>query len=235
MQNIEMSRRSILAGSCGVGIASILPSSKSLAAESARQPFFDEPIKMELDPEEQSWLQGEQGPTRQKIMQTLVTYGEIHGAKKFVPLNGPIHSVSSFALLYLDEMEAVIEELVEAGLKAKVPFTVNPRPTDYDRVKINIAEKAAFRVMFPKQRKLEEGLAKLGLKSEKSFSCTSYQPEVGVIPSRNDVICWSESSAVSYANAWLGARSNRNSGLIDLFCAILGKTPQFGIRHRQRY
>ena len=45
---------------------------------------------------------------------------------------------------------------------------------------------------------------------------------------QGDVLAWAESSAVVFANSVLGAKTNRNSGIIELFSGILGKTPEFG-------
>ena len=40
---------------------------------------------------------------------------------------------------------------------------------------------------------------------------------------------WSESSAVVYANSVLGARCNRNSGIMDIMGSIVGFVPYFGL------
>ncbi|NLA76837.1 MAG: DUF521 domain-containing protein, partial [Clostridiales bacterium] len=75
----------------------------------------------------------------------------------------------------------------------------------------------------------EEQRKKLGLKSPKSYSCTCYLDEVGNLPKKGDILSWAESSAVVYANSVLGARCNRNSGIIELFGSILGKVPEFDL------
>jgi predicted aconitase len=53
--------------------------------------------------------------------------------------------------------------------------------------------------------------------------------EVGNIPLKGQIIAWAESSAVVYANSVLGARSNRNSGVLELLCGITGRAPVFGL------
>jgi Uncharacterized conserved protein len=53
--------------------------------------------------------------------------------------------------------------------------------------------------------------------------------EVGNIPKMNDILSWSESSAVVYANSVLGARCNRNSGIMDLMGSLVGYVPYFGL------
>ena len=61
-----------------------------------------------------------------------------------------------------------------------------------------------------------------------AFTCTCYMDEVGNTPKKGDILSWSESSAVVYANSVLGARCNRNSGIIDLMGSIVGYVPSFG-------
>ena len=64
---------------------------------------------------------------------------------------------------------------------------------------------------------------------ETGFTCACYFDEVGNVPKQGDILSWAESSAVVYANSVLGARCNRNSGIIDLFGSILGCVPKFGL------
>ena len=48
-------------------------------------------------------------------------------------------------------------------------------------------------------------------------------------PNKGDILSWAESSAVVYANSVLGARCNRNSGMIELMGSIAGFVPEFGL------
>ena len=82
--------------------------------------------------------------------------------------------------------------------------------------------------MYSQQARYEEQLKKVGLRGENDFTCTCYLDEVNNTPKEGDILCWAESSAVVYANSVLGARCNRNSGMIDIFSAIIGKVPEFG-------
>ena len=43
------------------------------------------------------------------------------------------------------------------------------------------------------------------------------------------MLSWAESSAVVYANSVLGARCNRNSGILELMGSIAGFVPEFGL------
>jgi predicted aconitase len=76
---------------------------------------------------------------------------------------------------------------------------------------------------------LERLNLELGLRSPGDWSCACYEPEMGNTPEFGDYLAWSESSAITFANSVLGARTNRNPIGIDMLCSILGKAPYFGL------
>ena len=186
--------------------------------------------KMKLTPEEEGILNGEQGEVLAKVMKSLVLYGDAFGAERFVPVVGKGHLVTSFGLSVLQPVFSIMDELIGAGLKVEETFTVDPRPIDYANVKCNLIEKLIFsKIMYGAQAPYEEQLKKLGLKGDDAFTCASYLDEVDNVPKKGDVLSWAESSAVVFANSVLGARCNRNSGIIELFGSILGKVPEFDL------
>lgn len=185
--------------------------------------------KMELTQEEKDILEGKHGETMQRAMKTVVLYGEAFGAKRLVPIDGPVHLVTSFGIPLLEPVFDIMDEFIENKLMTKDSFTVDPRPIDYENVKCNLLEKLVFRIMYGKQEDYEKQLKKVGLKDKNAFTCTCYLPQVGNIPKRGNILSWAESSAVVYANSVLGARSNRNSGVIELLGGIIGKVPEFGL------
>ena len=151
-------------------------------------------------------------------------------AEKFVPVTHAGHLVTSFGISVLSPVFDIMDELIAGGLKAEMPFTMDPRPIDYKNVKCNILEKFIFnKILYGMQDSYEAQLRKLGVKSDKSYTCTCYLDEVGNVPKKGDVLSWAESSAVVYANSVLGARCNRNSGIIELFGLIFGKVPEFDL------
>ncbi|MEI8199379.1 MAG: aconitase X [Eubacteriales bacterium] len=185
---------------------------------------------MYLTDEEKNILAGGQGEVMAKIMKTLVMYGDTFHADRFVDVTGPGgHLVTSFGVSIMTAMFDVMDEIIDAGIKSKTPFTVDPRPIDNKNVPSSLIQMIVARVMYGKQKNYEEQLRKLGLKNDQSFTCTCYMEEVGNIPARGDVLSWAESSAVVYANSVLGARCNRNSAFIDIFGAITGRVPNFGL------
>ncbi|MBQ7545815.1 MAG: DUF521 domain-containing protein [Clostridia bacterium] len=185
---------------------------------------------MKLTPEEEGILNGSQGEVMAKVMKTLVLYGDAFGAERFVPVVGKGHLVTSFGLSVLQPVFDIMDELIGAGLKVEESFTADPRPIDYANVKCNLIEKLIFnKMMYGAQDPYEAQLHKLGLKGDDAFTCASYLSEVGNVPGKGDILSWAESSAVVYANSVLGARCNRNSGIIELFGSILGKVPEFDL------
>ena len=185
---------------------------------------------MKLTPEEVEILNGSKGEAMAKVVKTLVLYGDAFGAEKFVPVTHAGHLVTSFGISVLSPVFDIMDELIAGGLNAEMPFTMDPRPIDYKNVKCNILEKFIFnKILYGMQDSYEAQLRKLGVKSDKSYTCTCYLDEVGNVPKKGDVLSWAESSAVVYANSVLGARCNRNSGIIELFGLIFGKVPEFDL------
>jgi predicted aconitase len=187
-------------------------------------------MDMILTPEQQAILDGAQGETMAKVMKTLVLFGETFHADRMVPVTSEYnHLVTSFGLGALKAVYELMDKLIEAGAVSKQKFTVDPRPRDL-HVPSNFPQDLVFRrFMYSCQKPYEEQLKKLGLLSPDAFTCTCYLPQVGNRPKKGDVLSWSESSAVVYANSVLGARCNRNSGIFDLMGAIVGFVPHFGL------
>lgn len=188
-----------------------------------------EACKMEMTPDQAAMLRGERGEIMQKIMETLVRYGEAFGAKRMVALDGPTHSVSSYALINIKPHLDMLEDFARRGIRTVMPFTCNPRPCDYDNILCDEEENRVLREIFALQPKHEEVLKQIGHMNERAYTCTPYMEEVGNVPKRGDMLAWAESSAVVYVNSVIGARTNRTSSLIDLFSAIVGATPLFGL------
>ena len=186
--------------------------------------------KVILTKEQQAILDGEKGETLAKVMKTMVMYGEAFDAEKLVPVTSKYnHLVTSFGLKVMSPVYDLMQKLIDAGVTSGQKFSVDPRPIDKN-VPANFLQKFIFsKLMYTKQDFYEEQLEKLGLMDKNAFSCTCYMDEVGNRPKKGDVLSWAESSAVVYANSVLGARCNRNSGIIDVMGSIVGYVPYFGL------
>ena len=185
---------------------------------------------MKLTAEQQQILDGAKGETMAKVMKTMVMYGDAFEAEKLVPITSNYnHLVTSFGLKVMSPVYDLMQQLLDSGVMSGQKFSVDPRPIDKN-VPANFLQNLVFnKLMYTKQDFYEEQLKKLGLMDEDAFTCTCYMDEVGNKPKKGDVLSWAESSAVVYANSVLGARCNRNSGIIDIMGSIVGFVPYFGL------
>lgn len=185
---------------------------------------------MILTKEQQAILDGKKGETLAQVMKTLVMYGDAFEAEKLVPITSEYnHLVTSFGLKVMSPVYDLMQKLIDAGVASAQKFSVDPRPLD-PNVPANLLQKLVFsKFMYTKQDFYEKQLMELGLMNKDAFSCTCYMDEVGNKPKKGDVLSWAESSAVVYANSVLGARCNRNSGIIDIMGSIVGYVPYFGL------
>jgi predicted aconitase len=170
---------------------------------------------MRLEPEQESILRGEQGQVLALAMRSLVDYGRAFGASRLVPIQSG-HLAGTFGMFNLRAYYKVLDRIAASGLKVKVKTTCNPRPGRQASI--------ANRFLFRAQRRLEARLDELGVTG--NFSCVPY--ESANVPAPGARLAWAESSAVQFANSVFGARTNRNSLLIDLCSALTGLTPEFG-------
>ena len=185
---------------------------------------------MQLTAHQQEMLDGKHGETMARVMKTLVMYGETFGAENMVAVTSEYnHLVTSFGLKVMAPVYDLMQRLIDEGVASGQKFSMDPRPLD-DKVPANFLQNFVFKkFMYTKQATYEKQLEKLGLMNKDAFTCTCYMDEVGNKPKLGDILSWSESSAVVYANSVLGARCNRNSGIMDIMGSIAGYVPNFGL------
>jgi predicted aconitase len=184
---------------------------------------------MRLTDEEQAMLAGEFGPGVQKAIEILNALGTIYGAEDLVPVAG----VQVAGVSYKNLGEAGLEFLSEwaaQGAHVRVPTTLNPAGLDLERW-----QELGFDTEFAdRQARVIQAFSAMGIRT--TCTCTPYF--VGNLPAYGDHVAWAESSAVSFANSVLGARTNREGGPSALAAAITGRTPRYGLhlpenRHAQ--
>ncbi len=173
---------------------------------------------MYLTNEEESILKGSNGEMLAKLMQYIVEIGDSFGAEKLIEIVSA-HTVLNIGLSFCSAAAKVLHIMAEAGLKVKVRTTADPIPDmDYSE------DMGSVYSLFELHDQMMEDLAKIGVQG---FTCTPYYLDNK--PNLGDHCAWSDSSAVIYLNSVLGARSNREGGILDLACGILGKTPYHGL------
>ena len=185
---------------------------------------------MYLTDEQQAILDGAKGETMAKVMKTLVMYGDAFGADKMVPVTSQYnHLVTSFGLKMMKPVFDLMQQLIDAGAVSGQKFSVDPRPVDKN-VPANFLQNLIFnKIMYASQESYEKQLNELGLMNDQAFTCACYLHQVGNKPKKGEILSWAESSAVVYANSVLGARCNRNSGIMDIMGSIAGFVPNFGL------
>ncbi|NLV25913.1 MAG: DUF521 domain-containing protein [Methanomicrobiales archaeon] len=171
---------------------------------------------MNLTPEEEAILNGEEGETRQQLMEILIGVGTVFGADEMVPIRSAQVSGASYKTIG----EWGLKWLQNLQAKASVPAVLNPVGMD----RIRWQEMGIDPEFARKQLEVISSYEALGIRLE--CTCTPYYL---YITEYGDHLAWSESSAVSYANSVIGARTNREGGPSALAAAIIGKTPKYGL------
>ncbi|ASA77345.1 aconitase X catalytic domain-containing protein [Thermococcus sp. 5-4] len=165
---------------------------------------------MYLTKEEELILAGEYGYALQKAMEILVALGEIYGAERLIPIKSAQIAGVSYKNIG-DAGTEFLRDFADAGAKVSVYTTLNPAGIGDDE-------------FMEKQMEVLELYRRMGI--EITSTCTPYYG--ANLPKFGDHLAWSESSAVSFANSILGARTNREGGPSSLAAAIVGKTPNYG-------
>ncbi len=174
---------------------------------------------MNLTREEESMLSGDKGFSVKKSMEILVALGDIYGSEKLIDVGSVQVSGVSYHNLG-DAGLAFLEELAEDG-RVKVLTTLNPAGMDLENWKnLGISEDFA-----KKQNMVIKAFERMGI----IVSCTCTPYLIGNLPRYGEHIAWSESSAVTFANSVIGAKTNREGGPSALAAAFVGKTPYYGL------
>ncbi|MFW5965733.1 MAG: aconitase X [Halodesulfurarchaeum sp.] len=172
-----------------------------------------------LTREEEALLESEV-PAVRKAMELLVTLGDIYGAEEFVEITSAQASGISYKSIGDPGVE-FLEGFAAEGAEVKVPTYANPAGMDIDRWE----EMGVDPEFAEKQRRIVTALREMGVTV--AFTCTPYL--AGNLPGPNEHVAWAESSAVSFANSVIGARTNREGGPSALSAAITGRTPKHGL------
>ena len=185
---------------------------------------------MKLNEEQQAMLDGSRGAVMAKIMKTLVMYGDAFDAERMVPVTSRYgHTVISFGLGVMDPVYDLYDEILSAGILPEQKFTADPKPLDAKVPSSPLEDLVFKKLMYNRQERYEQQLKKLGITKDEDYTCACYLEQVGNAPQKGDVLSWAESSAVVYANSVLGARCNRNSGILEMMGSIAGFVPEFGL------
>jgi hypothetical protein len=175
---------------------------------------------MYLSKDEEAILNGEKGEILKKLMNLIVSVGEVMGADHMIKVT----SVQVSGISYKNIGEPglnFLKEIADSNVQAVVPTFINPAGCDLQDYKVQqISEE-----FFKKQFDVVNQFKRMGIIP--TCSCTPYL--IGLKPLFGEHISWAESSAVAFANSVIGARTNREGGPAALASALLGKTANYGL------
>ncbi len=175
---------------------------------------------MYLTKEEEKILDGDEGEVEARLFRLLVRLGEIYGADKMIPV-GSVQVAGVSYKSISDPGTEFLEDMASKGAKVKVLTYLNPAGMDLENWK-----KIGFPKDFAKnQLRIMNAFKSMGIVI--TSTCTPYL--AGNLPRFREHIAWSESSAVSFSNSVIGARTNREGGPSALAAAICGRTPNYGL------
>ena len=176
---------------------------------------------MYLSKKEEAMLEGSEGPAVAKMMQLLVSLGDVFGAGKLVP----VESAHISGVSYKNLGEAGLgwlREQAELGAQVRIRATLNPAGMDMDKwVEMGVPAEFA-----DGQKMVIDTFKRMGV--EPTCTCTPYL--IGHRPDRGAQVAWAESSAVCYVNSVIGARTNRESGPTTIASAVTGLAAFYGYR-----
>ena len=177
-------------------------------------------MTLQLTPQQQNILDGNEGPARKLAMEILVKVGEGFGAQRLIPIQS-VHLVLHAYKSAFDAGVEAAERIADMGGRFSVPTTIDPYGMDAEDWEGAKTPKE-YAVM---QKRLEAAVNRLGVIPV--WTCTPYYGFN--MPKFGENVAWPESSAVAFANTVLGARTNRQSAIVDICCGILGLAPEVGL------
>jgi predicted aconitase len=173
-----------------------------------------------LSKEQEAMLSGDEGEVVERLFRLLVRLGEIYGADRMIPVGSVQVAGVSYKSIGDPGLE-FLEDFAQKGAKVKVLTYLNPAGMDMK----NWEEIGFPKDFAQKQMRIMDAFRRMGIVV--TATCTPYL--AGNLPRFGEHIAWSESSAVSFSNSVIGARTNREGGPSALAAAICGVTPNYGL------
>ena len=174
--------------------------------------------QIHLGAEAQSWLAGTSGQAQKIAMEILALMCAANGTNHLVDITKGHIDGSIFCheanLIFAKTMQ-------EIGAQIRIPTTINAISVDRElwplqSVDPDFANKAMA---------LADAYVSMG--ASPIYTCAPYLLDNA--PEKGEVIGWSESNAVIFANSILGARTLKHPDYLDLFIAMTGKAPASGV------
>lgn len=163
-------------------------------------------------------LSGESGPAARMAMEIICLMAAAQGTQHLTDVTrGHIDG----CILAHSANLIFAEKLADLGAKVSVPTTINAISVDRENWRSqNVPDDFGSRAS-----RLADAYVRMGARP--TFTCAPYLLDDA--PKFGEVIGWSESNAVIFANTVLGARTPKHPDYLDLFIAMTGRAPASGV------
>ena len=181
---------------------------------------IDAPLTSALDLSEadRAMLAGDEGRAVQQSMQILCAMAASQGADRLIDVSqGHIDGC-----IYASPANLTFaRKMADLGGQVRIPTTMNAISVDRQ----NWREQGMAPAFGLPAQQLADAYVQMGCRP--SFTCAPYLLDTA--PAAEEVIAWSESNAVIYANTVLGARTAKHPDFLDLCIALTGRAPLSGV------
>lgn len=173
---------------------------------------------LELSSADRGMLAGDEGPAVQQSMQIICAMAASQGAERLIDVSqGHIDGC-----IYASPANLTFaRKMADLGGQVRIPTTMNAISVDRQ----NWREQGVAPDFGLPAQQLADAYVQMGCRP--SFTCAPYLLDTA--PVADEVIAWSESNAVIYANTVLGARTAKHPDFLDLCIALTGRAPLSGV------
>ena len=175
--------------------------------------------KLELDDRDRALLAGHQGEALKFAMQLVVRAAEAMNARELIDaVFVHVDACHYYGRAHVD----FARYFADAGARFEIPAWTNTVPVSLKQPEVRDDADA---VALAEARELADLYLALGCKA--SFTCAPYQ--LAESPGRGEHIVGSESNAVAYFNAVVGARTNKYGDFLDVAAGLVARVPLAGL------
>lgn len=173
---------------------------------------------LDLSPQDRARLDGADGPAMRMAMDIIC---QMAAAAGITDLTDVTRGHIDGCILAHEANLIFAEKLAELGARVSVPTTINAISVDRENWRAQqVPEDFGQRAS-----RLADAYVRMGARPV--FTCAPYL--LNNPPGHGEVIGWSESNAVIFANSILGARTPKHPDYLDLFIAMTGRAPASGV------
>ncbi len=171
---------------------------------------------LQLSDADRLMLEGDD-PALKMAMQIIVTMAHLQKAQRLIDVS----QVHIDGCIYASPANLrFAQKVAEMGARVRVPTTMNAISVDH----ANWRKQGVPPDFGLPAQALADAYVTMGARP--SFTCAPYL--LDTTPKAGEVIAWSESNAVVYANSVLAARTEKHPDFFDLCIALTGRAPLAG-------